>query len=275
MRVDTHVHFWHYNPVLDEWITDEMDELQKNFLPQDLFPTLTRNGLDGCIAVQARQTEVETLFMVELAKKYELIKGVVGWVDLRNENIEQRLQYFSQYPEIKGWRHVVQGEPDGFLLQKDFQRGIRALQPYGYTYDVLIYHHQLKDALEFVAAFPEQTMIVDHCAKPNVRENKIDEWKRLMMEMGKHPHVSCKLSGLFTEARWRHWKPADFYPYIDAVFEAFGPDRVLYGSDWPVILLSGIYVQWTSLVKKYMENFSEEDREKVMGGNAIRVYKLE
>jgi L-fuconolactonase len=274
MQVDTHVHFWKYKKSKDNWITNDMKVLQQDYLPETISLTLKRNDIDGCVAVQAYQTELETLFLVELAKTHEIIKGVVGWVDLQNENIEQRLQYFSQYSIIKGWRHIVQSEPEDFLFRKNFQHGILALQHYGYTYDILIYHHQLKPALEFISRFPEQKMVIDHCAKPDIANKKMDEWKSLMLEMAKHPNVFCKLSGLFTEAKWKQWSPNEFYPYLDTVFEAFGTDRLMFGSDWPVILLSGIYVQWKSLLEKYMENFEEEEREKVFGGNASRFYRL-
>ena len=274
MQVDTHVHFWKYNKERAGWITDNMRILQQDYLPQTSSSTLKRNDIDGCIVVQASQAEVETLFQVELSKTHEIIKGVVGWVDLQKENIEERLQYFSQYPIIKGWRHVVQAEPNDFLLGKNFQRGIAALQPYGYTYDILIYYHQLKPALEFVSKFPDQKFVIDHCAKPDIANKKIDEWKTLMQEIAKHPNVYCKLSGLFTEAKWKEWSAGEFYPYLDVVFDAFRTDRLMFGSDWPVILLSGIYVQWKSLLEKYMENFAEEDRVKVFGENAVRFYNL-
>jgi L-fuconolactonase len=274
MRVDTHVHFWHYDKIRDEWITDEMEVLQQDYLPQHLSSSLKRNGFDACVAVQASQAELETHFLVELSRSHDIIRGVVGWIDLQKEDIGERLQYFSQYPVIKGWRHVVQGEPDDFLLRKDFQRGIQALQPYGYTYDILIYPRQLPPALEFVSRFPEQKFVIDHCAKPDIAHKQIDEWQSLMQEMAKHPNVYCKLSGLLTEARWRHWSPAEFYPYLDTVFNAFGTDRILFGSDWPVILLSGLYVQWRSLVEKYMENFESEEKEKIFGGNAVQFYGL-
>ncbi len=274
MTIDTHVHFWEYDKKRDAWITDDMKILQQDYLPQALASTLKRNGIDGCVAVQASQAELETHFLAELAKTHDIIKGVVGWIDLRDENIEKRLEYFSQYPIIKGWRHVVQAEPDDFLLRKDFQRGVQALYPYGYAYDILIYHQQLKSAIEFVAAFPDQKMVIDHCAKPDIANKNIAEWKSLMQEIAKHPNVYCKLSGLFTEAKWKQWSAADFYPYLDVVFDAFGTDRLLFGSDWPVMLLSGIYVQWKSLLEKYMENFKEEEREKVFGENAVEFYKL-
>jgi L-fuconolactonase len=274
MQVDTHVHFWKYNKARDGWITNDMKTLRQDYLPQTIAQTLKRNEIDGCVAVQVEQAEVETLFLMELAKTHDIIKGVVGWVDLQNENIEERLRYFSQYSIIKGWRHIAQAEPGDFLLRKNFQRGIAALQSYGYTYDVLIYYHQLKPALEFVSNFPGQKFVIDHCAKPDIANKKIDEWKSLVQEIAKLPNVYCKLSGLFTEAKWKEWSAGEFYPYLDVVFEAFGIDRLMYGSDWPVMLLSGIYVQWKSLLEKYMENFDEEDRAKVFGETAFKFYNL-
>ena len=274
MIIDTHVHFWKYDKKRDAWITDDMKILKQDHLPAHLIPTLKRNGVDGCVAVQAGQSEYETHFLVELAKTHTEIKGVVGWTDLQSKNVEERLQFFSQYNSIKGWRHVVQSEPDDFLLREDFQNGIRALAPFNYTYDILIYHYQLKPALEFISKFPDQKFVIDHCAKPDIGKKNIDEWRILIKEMAQHPNVYCKLSGLFTETKWKQWSAADFYPYLDTVFEAFGADRLMFGSDWPVMLLSGIYVQWKSLLEKYMENFVEEDRLKVLGENAISFYNL-
>lgn len=274
MIIDAHVHFWKYDKQRDSWITDAMKILKKDYVPAHLLPTLKRNDVDGCVAVQAGQSEYETHFLVELSKTHPEIKAVVGWVDLLNKNLEERLHFFSQYSIIKGWRHVVQAEPADFLLREDFQTGIQALAPFHYTYDILIYHYQLKQALEFVTKFPHQKFVIDHCAKPGIGEKKIDEWKVLMNEIAQHPNVYCKLSGLLTETGWKQWSPADFYPYLDTVFEAFGTDRLLFGSDWPVMLLSGIYVQWKSLLEKYMENFVEEDRLKVFGENAIQFYNL-
>ena len=274
MIIDTHVHFWKYDKKRDAWITDDMKILKQDYLPAHLIPTLKRNGVDGCVAVQAGQSEYETHFLVELAKTHPEIKGVVGWTDILSKNVEERLQFFSQYNVIKGWRHVVQSEPDDFLLKEDFQNGIRALAPYNYTYDILIYHYQLKPALEFVSKFPNQKFVIDHCAKPDIGKKNIEEWKVLMKQMAQHPNVHCKLSGLFTETKWKQWSAGDFYPYLDVVFEGFGTDRLMFGSDWPVMLLSGIYVQWKSLLEKYMENFVEEDRLKVFGENAISFYNL-
>jgi L-fuconolactonase len=272
--IDAHVHFWKYDKKRYDWIDKNMKILQEDHLPEHFSLTAKRNEIGGVVAVQADQSEYETHFLVELAKTHPIIRGVVGWVDLQAENVAERLQYFSQYPIIKGYRHIVQGEPIDFLDRENFRRGVRALQPFGYTYDILVFHHQLQPALNFASSFPDMKLVIDHCAKPDIRHKKIDEWAALMKEMGKLPHVCCKISGLFTEAKWKDWSAADFYPYLDVVFEAFGTDRLLFGSDWPVMLLSGIYVQWKSLVEKYMENFPEEEKQKVFGLNASQFYNL-
>jgi len=271
--IDTHVHFWKYDKVRDSWM-EGMKTLQQDYLPEMIKGTLQRNSVDGIVAVQADQSELETHFLVEMAKTHDFIKGVVGWIDLQDENLENRLQYFSQYNIIKGWRHIVQAEPDDFLLRPSFQEGIKKLQAYNYTYDILIFPKQLKSALQFVSLFPDQKMVIDHCAKPPVAEKKIDEWAMQVKRIAASPNVYCKLSGLFTEAKWRQWSAADFYPYLDVVFENFGTNRLMFGSDWPVMLLSGIYVQWKSLLEKYMEDFKKEEKEKVFGGNAISFYNL-
>jgi L-fuconolactonase len=273
MVVDSHVHFWKYDKKRDAWMKD-MKILHQDYLPGTLAATLKRNEVDGCVAVQADQSELETHFLIELSKTYPIIKGVVGWIDLQAENIAERLEYFSQYNIVKGYRHVVQGESNEFLNNGNFLRGITALHSYDYTYDVLIYHHQLRPAIDFVSKFPDQKFVVDHCAKPDIRNKKIEDWKTLMGELAAHPNVYCKLSGLFTEANWKEWSAGDFYPYLDTVFKVFGIDRLMFGSDWPVMLAAGIYVQWKSLLEKYMESFPEDDKQKVFGQNAIAFYKL-
>ena len=273
MIIDSHVHFWQYDKKRDAWM-EGMKILQQDYLPQHLARTLKGNEVDGCVAVQADQSELETHFLIELSKTHPVIKGIVGWIDLQSDTLEERLEYFSQYHIIKGYRHIAQGEPAGFLLSDQFLKGIAALQSYSYTYDVLVYHHQLKDAVEFVSKFPDQRFVIDHCAKPDIRNKKIDDWKALMNEIAQNQNVYCKLSGLLTEAKIKEWSAGDFYPYLDAVFNAFGTDRLMFGSDWPVMLVSGIYVQWKSLIEKYMENFPQEEKDKVFGLNAMRFYNL-
>lgn len=274
MLIDSHIHFWNYDKVRDAWITEEMQVLQKNYLPQILQPVIQRADVDGVIAVQADQSEAETNFLLRLSQNNSFIKGVVGWIDLSSDRVEERLAYYQQFPQIKGWRHIVQAEPDNFMLGDKFQKGISLLQKYNYTYDILSYPHQIKTAIELVRTFPNQKFVLDHCAKPILKEKKIGDWKNQMQTIAKNKNVYCKLSGLFTEAKWNQWQPEDFYPYLDIVFEAFGTERILFGSDWPVILLSGEYRQWKNLVEFYLQKFSTSEQQNVMGNNAIKFYNL-
>jgi L-fuconolactonase len=274
MTIDAHVHFWKYNKKRDAWITGDMKVLQQDYLPEHLELNLKRNGIDGCIAVQADQSEVETRFLAELSRTHDIIKGVVGWIDLSAANVVERLEHFTQYPVIRGYRHIVQSEPAGFLLTENLHRGIAALKKYDYTYDILVYQNQLPDVLQFVERFPDQKLIIDHCAKPDIKGKEMKEWRNLMKEIAQQGHIRCKVSGLFTESAWKGWTVGEFYPYLDAVFEYFGIDRLIFGSDWPVILLSGMYVQWKSLLENYMQDYSAEDKEKFFGLNAVQFYNL-
>lgn len=274
MTIDSHVHFWNFDAGRDSWITDDMKILRQDHLPEHVSVLLKENAVTGCVAVQADQSETETAFLARLSETNPFIKGVVGWVDLQDEHIGQRLEYFSRFPVIKGWRHIVQAEPDDFLVGNEFKRGIRALAAFNYTYDLLVYHHQLKYALEFVSGFPGQRFVIDHCAKPDIRNHKMDDWKRYMKEMASFPNLYCKLSGLLTEAKWKEWSADEFYPWFDMLFEYFGTDRLLFGSDWPVLQLSGSYGQWKDLLVRYMEKYSEADRQKIFGLNAIKFYNL-
>jgi L-fuconolactonase len=272
--IDAHVHFWKYNKIRDAWITNDMNIIQKDFLPSDLYFTLSENNVEGVVAVQADQSEDETNFLLSLAQENSFIKGIVGWVDLQKENIEDRLLYYSKYPLIKGFRHIVQSEPAGFLKNKKFLNGVQVLKKFDFTYDVLIYENQLKEALEFVNYFPAQKFIIDHCAKPAIRDKSITEWKKWMREISKRKNIFCKVSGLITEAKWNRWDEKDLYPYLDAAFECFGTERLVFGSDWPVMLLSGNYSSWKKLLENYMIAFSAEEKEKVFTQNAIDFYKL-
>lgn len=274
MVIDSHVHFWKYSPAEYPWIDSSMEVLRKNYLPQHIEPVFRNNHVDGCIAVQAATDEVETRFLAELASANPIVKGVVGWTDLRAPDAAKILSEFKDYPSIKGIRHIVQSEPDDFLYDEKFRNGLTLLADFGYTYDILIYPRQLRAAIDLVASFPQITFILDHCAKPAIRDREIASWTKEIRELAAHNHVSCKLSGLLTEARWKEWSPSDFYPYFDVLFEAFGPSRLLFGSDWPVMLLSGLYVQWKSMLEKYMENMLPEDRERVFGLNARNIYNL-
>lgn len=272
--IDTHIHFWNYDKVKDAWITDDMKLLQKDFLPHDLKPVLGKNKIEGAIAVQADQSENENEFLIRLSEENSFIKGIVAWVDFQNENIENKLLYYSKFSVVKGFRHIVQAEPKGFLQNEKFLKGIGLLQQFNFTYDLLIYENQLPEAIGFVNKFPGQKIIIDHCAKPDIKIKSIDEWKKGIEEISKNKNVYCKLSGLTTEANWNSWNEKDFYPYLDIVFKNFGTDRLLFGSDWPVVLISGGYARWKALLENYMQDFSNEEKENIFEKNAIQFYNL-
>lgn len=274
MTIDAHQHFWVYNPERDGWITDEMATLRRDFLPADLEPVLAANGVDGCVAVQASQTDQETMFLVSMAQAYGFIQGVVGWVDLQADNLYDQLEAYAQFEEIRGFRHVAQAEPDDFLARPGVINGIRQLAAFGFTYDILIYPQQLKAALHLVRAVPEVNFVIDHMAKPVIRRQEISRWSNFMTEIAKQPNVSCKVSGMVTEADWQNWKKADLFPYLDVVFGQFGPNRLLFGSDWPVCLTAANYTQVKTVVEEYVLPWGEEVRNKVFGGNAIEFYSL-
>lgn len=273
MRIDSHQHFWHYNAARDGWITDEMSVLKRDFFPEELIRQMRANGIDGSIAVQADQSETETHFLLKLATSHPEVIGVVGWVDLRAENVSDRLEYFSQCEKLLGFRHIVQAEPDdSFLLREDFQRGIKALGRYDFTYDILIYERHLPVAAEFVRNFPSQKFVIDHLAKPCIKSKRLDDWARGIRAIAVNPNVYCKISGMITEADWQQWKEADFRPYLDVVFEAFGADRLMFGSDWPVCLVAASYGQAKDIVANYARDLSQSEKEKIFGVNASRFY---
>jgi L-fuconolactonase len=273
--IDAHQHFWQFNPVRDSWITDEMSVIQKDFFPGDLKRVLQQNGFDGCVAVQASQSEEETDFLVSLANENDFIKGVVGWVDLQANDIEERLAKYKSIPVVKGFRHVLQGEPQrDLMLKPEFKRGIAALQKQGFTYDILIFPDQVNFSGELVTSFPEQKFVIDHIAKPYIKRKEIDEWKRDMEKIAKHENVYCKISGMVTEADWKGWKKENFKPYLDVVVEAFGTDRILFGSDWPVCLVAASYEKMLTIVKDYFASFSQDEQDRFFGLNAIRFYNL-
>ncbi|MDB4270854.1 amidohydrolase family protein [bacterium] len=275
MVIDSHQHFWEYDPVRYAWIDDSMQVLQKDFLPSDLGPILKDNKVDGCVAVQADQSEAETEFLLRMAGENDFIKGVVGWVDLRADNIADRLAYFSQDKKLKGVRHIVQEEPDPeFMLRKDFQNGIRHLARFGLTYDILVYPNQLAAAVLLARAFPDQKFVLDHIAKPRISEGLDNQWVHHIKELALNPNVSCKVSGMVTETKNFTWQQEDFSPFIEVVLDAFGWQRLLYGSDWPVCLLGGSYKEVLTIVKGYMDKLPEKEKAGIMGLNAINFYSL-
>lgn len=275
MVIDSHQHFWVYEPDKHAWIDDEMKVIRKNFLPEDLKKLYQENGIDGCVAVQADQTLSETDFLLDLAEKNDFIKGIVGWVDLRASNIESVLEKYSRFPKLKGFRHVVQGEPDhNFVLRPDFLNGIAALEKYNFTYDILIFPHQLGAALELVKRFPKQKFVINHIAKPYIKDRFYDGWATLMKAISEYPNVYCKLSGMTTEADYNNWTPQQIEPYMQLVLDSFGTKRILFGSDWPVCLVAGNYTKTKELVTRFIAKLSMEDQAAIMGDNAMQFYNL-
>jgi len=249
--------------------------LKKDYLPEELHGHLKANGFDGCIGVQARQNKDENDFLLGLASDYPFIVGVVGWVDLQSDDVEKKLDRLSRHPALCGIRHLVQDEPDDkFLLRDKFLRGMKCLKKYDLCYDILIFQKHLQAAETFVKQFPDQRFVIDHLAKPDIRNHILEPWASGMKRIAKHPNVGCKLSGMVTEAKWRDWSKADFRPYLDVVLEAFGADRLLIGSDWPVCKLAGEYDEVIGIVRNYMSRLSANEQEKIYGGNAMRFYGL-
>ena len=273
-RIDAHQHFWKFDPVRDSWIDENMQKIQRDFLPEDLLPLLQENQFSGCVAVQASQSEDETNFLVNLAAKNDFIKGVIGWVDLRGVTIEERLNHFSSNKIIKGFRHVVQGESDDFMLRKDFQNGIAALKQFNYTYDILIFHRQLPAAINLVNQFPDQPFVIDHIAKPNIKSGDIMSWKKGIEEIAKAENVSCKISGMVTEADWKNWKTDDLKPYLDVVFENFSADKLMFGSDWPVSNVASDYTEVVKTLENYISQLAVRNQNKIWHENAASFYKL-
>jgi L-fuconolactonase len=251
-----------------------MSVLKHDFFPENIDPILQQHQFDGCVAIQADSSEIETTFLLQLAEDNDFIKGVVGWLDLCNKNIDERLHHFSKFNKLNGLRHSVQAEPDGFMLQNGFQRGISALEKYQLTYDILISPKQLEDAITLVSKFPKQKFILDHCAKPNVKKEEITIWKKNIEKLSNFKNVACKISGLTTEANWNTWTEKDIQPYLDVVFNTFGSERLLFGSDWPVSLLSGSYTETVGLIENYIQQFSTTQQQKIMGLNAKDWYRL-
>ncbi len=272
--IDSHQHFWKFDSARHAWISDEMKIIRRDFLPVDLEPLLQKHDIEGCVAVQVDQTEDETLSLLALANQHPFIKGVVGWIDLANPNLESRLEYFTTLKKLKGFRHIVQGEKPGFLLQPAFIKGLKKLQRFNFTYDLLVYHHQLEDALAFLDQVSETRIVVDHLAKPAIKSREKALWQKHMTALSAYENVYCKVSGMVTEADMKNWKYEDLLPYLDIIFSVFGTNRLMYGSDWPVCLLAATYDQQFSVLQTYLKSFSESEKQLVLGENAKRFYNL-
>ncbi|GHB60578.1 amidohydrolase family protein [Persicitalea jodogahamensis] len=274
MRIDAHQHFWYFDPIRDAWIDEQMKVIRRDFLPEDLKQVLAQNQIDGCVAVQASQDDAETEFLLKLAGENDFIKGVVGWIDLQADDLGTQLEKYQGRKLLKGFRHVLQGESEEFMLRPAFVRGVKLLHHYGYTYDILIFPNQLPNAVKLVAQCPEQRFVLDHLAKPYIKAGKIADWEKDLNALAAHENVSCKISGMITEADYRSWTYEQLVPYLDVAFEAFGPNRLMFGSDWPVCLVAGEYQAVKDIVEKYTATFSAEEKAKIFGLNAERFYNL-
>ena len=272
--IDAHQHFWVYDQQDYDWIDESMGAIRRNFLPADLKPLLEKNGFEGSVLVQARQTLDETRWLLELAEANPFLLGVVGWVDLRSFRLRTTLESFAQRRKLVGVRHVVQSEPDNFLLQPDFLRGISMLEEFDLAYDILIHTRHLPAAVKFVDRFPRQRFVLDHLAKPPIKSGVVDVWAAGLRELATFPNVFAKVSGLVTEADCQAWTPEDFRPYLDVAFECFGPSRLMIGSDWPVCMVAASYERTVNLVKDYLNAYSPEERAAVLGGNAAKFWRF-
>lgn len=276
MNIDAHQHFWKYNAQEYGWIGERMGTLKRDFLPADLRPLQRALGIDGTVAVQARQTVEETRWLLELADAYPFIKGIVGWVDLRSPHLRTQLDRLIDHPKFCGVRHVVHDEiDDQFLLRPDVMRGIATLGEFGLTYDLLLFPRHLPVACELVKQFPDQPFVLDHIAKPRIKDRSLEPWATDIARLAQFPNVCCKVSGMVTEANWRAWTPADFAPYLDTVFEAFGAQRLMIGSDWPVCTVAGEYGAVMQIVFDYVNKCSSSEKQAVLGSTAAQFYGLE
>jgi L-fuconolactonase len=275
MKIDSHNHFWKFDSQRHAWIDGTMKAIQHDFLPHHLKPILANNNFDGTVVVQVDQNEAENEFLCGLAAENSFIKGVVGWIDFAAPDLEEQLQKHQSNPIIKGYRHILQGEnvPE-FLANNTWVNGIGALEKYGYTYDVLIYQHQMPDALAFVKKFPKQAFVLDHIAKPTFKSENWDHWSKHMKLLAQNPNLYCKLSGMVTENDWNLWNESDFTPYMEVALETFGPDRLMFGSDWPVCMLAASYDQVHEIVDNYLSKLSTTEQEAIWGKNAVKFYNL-
>ena len=275
MRVDAHQHYWRFDAVRDGWITPEMDVLRNDFLPTDAEPLLRAAGIDAVVAVQADQSATETEFLLSLAERHDFIRGVVGWIDLRAPDLAEQLDTWRGREHLKGFRHVAQAEAEDFLSRLEIVAGIALLGAHNYTYDILVYPRQLPAAVRLVEQCPGVQFILDHCAKPPIAQGEMAPWRAGFERLASFPNVACKLSGLVTEAQWQAWTDADLRPVLDVALDAFGPERLMFGSDWPVCLLAADYHRVFDAVSEWSHRLTAVERAQLLGGTAQHVYGLQ
>ncbi len=274
MRIDAHQHFWNYDSERFEWINEDMAQLRKDFLPENLYPILQTSQIDGCIAVQAEEHLRETAFLLELSESHPWILGIVGWADLAQDNLDELLDAWSSNSKLLGFREVLQSKEPEYMLRKNFIRGIQKIGQRGYTYDLLTYPHQLSAALKLVDSCPNQGFVIDHLSKPNIKAGDWKAWKKSLQPFEERELVCAKVSGLITEADWKKWNPSDLFPYLEIALEIFGPKRLLFGSDWPVCLAAGDYTQVIGVIESFANQLSADEKDAIFGGTAQEFYKI-
>ena len=275
MRIDAHQHYWNYDPIRHDWINESMKVIRKDFLPTDLSIEMKKNGIDGTIAVQVDETDEENYFLLKLAEENEFMKGIVGWMDLKTATAEEQMQHWKKYSKIKGFRCIMQGKPDELYLKNDlFISQVKKLASYEFTYDLLVYHDQLPSLIRFVEKLPDNKMILDHLGKPDIKNREIKTWKENIKILGQHPGIFCKLSGLVTEANHNNWNYDDLMPYLEIASEAFGIERICFGSDWPVCLVAGSYTEVVGVIEQFSSQLNKDEKEKLFGANTMKFYNL-
>jgi L-fuconolactonase len=274
MRLDSHQHFWEYDPKRQDWISPEMNRIRRNFRPADLYPLLQDAKMDGCIAVQAEESLRETDFLLDLADQHEWIVGVVGWADLKSDNLGELLDAYSEKPKLVGFREVLQSKDPRYMLQEEFIRGILKIGGRGYPYDILIFPNHFEASLDLVKKCPNQRFVIDHLAKPFIKDGEWKDWKKAMTLLAERELVHCKLSGIITEADWKTWTPEQLFPYLEIAVELFGPSRLMYGSDWPVCLLAGEYERFWQVIEEFTDSLSPSEKARIMGETAADFYRI-
>lgn len=274
-KIDAHQHFWEYNPQEYGWIDDSMRLLKRSFLPEDLAALTKSCGIQGVVSVQARQSLTETNWLLDLAEANRFVLGVVGWVPLTDPALEEMLSELLERKKFKGVRHVIEDEPDDqFILGKEFGKGVAKLHSHNLTYDLLIFERHLPQTIQFVDRHPNQVFILDHVAKPRIKDTMIQPWRDNLIKLAKRKNVYCKISGMATEADWHTWNKQQLRPYLDTAISAFGPERLMFGSDWPVCLTAVDYARWVELAHEFTSDLSEDEQARIFGGTAIEAYNL-
>ncbi|MEQ8472829.1 MAG: amidohydrolase family protein [Marinoscillum sp.] len=275
MRIDAHQHFWHYDPVKGSWITDDMQVIRRNFMPADLKPLLDQHAIDGCVAVQADQSESENQFLLDLANLNPWIKGVVGWLDLTADDLQEKLEHYQGYPRFRGVRHVLQAEAYGFMTDPKFVKGVAEVGRKEMSYDILTTENQLEEVVQLVRQLPEMKLVIDHISKPDIRTASYAHWAKQMQLLSEFENVNVKLSGMVTEADWNSWKKDDFSRYIDFCLEHYGSQRLMFGSDWPVCLVAGQYSEIYELLEESIGSLSQSEQTDILGNTAVKFYQLD